>query len=134
MARFEPPTQDQFLASATSAKKDSSPALHAVAARYDRATHSVDIRLSNGVSAVIPVELLPGLSQAKPDDLREMTIEGRGYGLRVPALDADLSIPALFESALGATGMARSHRRAVASRNNGRLGGRPRKEQAPENA
>jgi hypothetical protein len=59
--------------------------------------------------------------------LRKIEIEGGGYGLRIPSLDADISIPSLLADHLGSSLMKRAISRATASKANGRLGGRPKK-------
>lgn len=101
--------------------------LRAVGAVYDEDQQGIAIRFSNGVAAFFPLDKLPGLEHARPDDLRDTRIEGQGYGLHVPALDADLSIPQLMADHLGADRMLVQARRAAASRANGQLGGRPRR-------
>jgi hypothetical protein len=101
--------------------------LLAVDARYDRRGKRVMITLNNGTVVGFPLSVLPGLEHATPDELREIEIEGGGYGLRVHGLDADISVPALLADHLGSTLMRRAITRANASKANGRLGGRPRK-------
>lgn len=65
-------------------------------------------------------------------------VEALGLGIHFPKLDADLYVPALLEGVLGskrwmaaqlgaAGGRARSAAKAGASRENGKRGGRPRK-------
>jgi hypothetical protein len=103
--------------------------LCAVSASYDPEARAIDIRLNNGVVAAIPIGMA-GLDHVAPADLKVLVIEGRGYGLRIPALDIDLSIPILFEEAFGGTSMKRAQGRAAASSRNGRLGGRPKKKGA----
>ena len=76
--------------------------IRAVSAEYDERGHGIVIRLSNGVATTFPIAMLPGLETATPAELGIIEIEGAGFGLRVPALDVDLSIPRLFEDHLGA--------------------------------
>ena len=126
MARFE-----DVDAAALAAKTLTGPVRFAAeSAKYDARKHEIRIRLSNGVAASFPLSLIPELASASADDLRRLVIEGRGYGLHVPALDADISVAQLFADYLGATGMLTRQKRAQASRANGRLGGRPRKTEA----
>jgi hypothetical protein len=101
--------------------------LLAVAARYDARRGQVMVSLNNGMVVGFPPALLPGLEAASADDLRKIEVEGLGYGLRVAALDVDISIPQLMADQLGSTRMTRAVSRAQASKANGRLGGRPRK-------
>jgi hypothetical protein len=87
----------------------------------------VVITLNNGAIVDFPLDVLPGLERAHPDDLRAIEVEAGGYGLHVGKLDADISVPRLLEEQLGSTAMKVGQARAMASRANGRLGGRPRK-------
>ena len=127
MAEFETLTEEGLADITGRTERQRRGQLYAVAGNYDRTSQSIVIRLNNGVSASIPIALLPGLDHAAPAELETMVIEGRGYGLHIPAIDADLSIPQLFEDYLGSSAMRRAQTRANASRLNGRLGGRPRK-------
>lgn len=110
----------------------------AVAARYDAARGLVEIALSNGAFFSFPPVLAQALENATPEQLAIMDVVGAGTGLHVPAIDADLYVPALIEGVFGSKawmaarlgrdgGQARSDRKAAAARANGKLGGRPRK-------
>jgi hypothetical protein len=127
MAEFEQITE-QSLASITAfTARDARQRLCAVSACYLAPLHAVEFVLNNGIRASIPVALIPTLEFARPDQLASLRVEGGGYGLHVPALDADISIPHLFEALLGSRTMSRALSRREASRANGKLGGRPRK-------
>ncbi len=104
--------------------------LLAVSAHYDPVANQVFIALNNGITVGFPLSVLPGLENAKPDDLRVIEVQEGGYGIHVKSLDADIAVPNLLEDHLGSTVMKTARARAVASRANGRLGGRPRKTQA----
>jgi len=109
----------------------------AVAARYDRRVSRVVVRLDSGLELAFAPHIAEGLAHARPDDLIEIEITPSGLGLHFPRLDADLYLPALLEGVLGsrkwmaqighAGGAARSPAKAAAARENGKLGGRPRK-------
>ena len=110
----------------------------AVAARYDAVRGLVEIALSNGAFFSFPPRLAQALEGATPEQLARIDIVGAGTGLHVPAIDADLYVPALIEGVFGAKawmatslgrdgGQVRSDRKAAAARANGKLGGRPRK-------
>lgn len=119
----------------------------ATAARYDRRTGRVVITLSNGLELGFRPHDAQGLEHAKPAQLAVIEISPSGQGLHVPALDADLYLPALLQGLLGSRewmsqrrlaqtaaaelgatgGRVRSVAKAEAARANGKLGGRPRK-------
>jgi hypothetical protein len=119
----------------------------ATAARYDRRTGRVVITLSNGLELGFRPHDAQGLENARPAQLAVIEISPSGQGLHVPALDADLYLPALLQGLLGspdwmsqrrltqmaaaklgtAGGRVRSAAKAEAARTNGKLGGRPRK-------
>jgi len=111
----------------------------AISARYDRRRGRVIVDINNGVQIAFPPRLAEGLADASPADLAEIEISPAGLGLHWPKLDADVYVPALLQGVfgskrwmaaqLGATGgKVRSRAKAVAARENGRKGGRPRKE------
>ncbi|WP_303831000.1 DUF2442 domain-containing protein [Asticcacaulis taihuensis] len=97
----------------------------AESARFDTASGQLQVQLTNGVTAGFPVTLIKGLETASPQDLAHIEIQGRGFGLHIPNLDADISVVQLFSDFLGSQVMAQAERRMIASRDNGRKGGRP---------
>jgi Protein of unknown function (DUF2442) len=110
----------------------------AVSACYDRKTGRVVIDLSSGLQLRFPPGIAEGLEKARPTDLEKIEITPSGYGIHFPELDADLYLPALLEGVFGSRrwmasrlgrfgGSSKSPRKAVASRRNGKLGGRPPK-------
>ena len=97
------------------------------------------MQLNTGIEVTFPPELAEGLAGASPDDLAEIDVSPTGMGLHWPRLDADLYVPALLRGALGsrswmaahmgaAGGKVRSPAKAAAARENGRKGGRPRRD------
>lgn len=99
----------------------------AVAARFDRRAHRIVVRLDTGIDFAFDPRRAQGLSDAAPDDLVGVSVEGVGSTLHFPRLDADFTVSRLLEGFLGPMDWTRREMRALASRENGKLGGRPRK-------
>lgn len=106
----------------------------AVAARYDAKADRVIIDLANGTTFAFPPRLAEGLADARPQDLAEVEVLGRGHGLHWQRLDVDYSVPGLVSGIFGTArwmaaraGRATSAAKAEAARANGAKGGRPRK-------
>ncbi|KPA87898.1 MULTISPECIES: DUF2442 domain-containing protein [Pseudomonas] len=108
---------------------------------YDTETDCVVIRLDSGVSLSFPPRLAQGLAGAKPAQLARIDISPSGQGLHFPALDVDLHLPALINGVLGSAswmagqlgrkgGSRSTEAKSRAARENGKLGGRPRKRPA----
>ena len=82
---------------------------------------------------------VPGAKTVTTDDLKAIEVEAFGLGIHFPTIDADLYVPSLLEGVLGskrwmaqtlgaAGGRSRTAVKAAAARENGRKGGRPRRE------
>lgn len=110
----------------------------AVSAHYDRRVGRVVVRLNTGLELAFPPHLAEGLDHARPDDLSDIEITPSGLGLHFPKIGADLYLPALLEGVFGSRewmarlfgrmgGSAITPAKAAAARENGKLGGRPRK-------
>ena len=108
----------------------------AISAGY--ANKRIRVELDNGCFFEFPVDHAQGLQGAKAADLKIIEIQASGLGLHWPKLYADLYVPALVKGVLGTKawmaqigavgGAAKSATKASASRQNGKLGGRPKKE------
>jgi len=107
-------------------------------AHYDQATGRVVIDLVNGCTYAFPAQLVQDLRGASPDALAGVKVDGLGFNLHWPALDADLYVPALVSGVFGTrswmtrelarvAGQTTSPAKAAAARSNGAKGGRPRK-------
>ncbi|NUS60661.1 MAG: DUF2442 domain-containing protein [Lysobacter sp.] len=72
-----------------------------MAARYDAATKALVVQLEEGVYVGFPTAALQGMENAKAQTMRRIEISPSGYGIHVPALDADVYLPALLERIFG---------------------------------
>ena len=106
----------------------------AVKAHYSKARRRIVVDLNNGCTFAFPPDMAQGLQDATPEQLAQVQILGRGYGLHWEDLDADLSVPGLLAGIFGTkafmarqAGKAKSPAKAAAARANGMKGGRPRK-------
>ena len=110
-----------------------------VGVRHSEELDRLLIDLSTGIGLAVDYRDIEGLEHARADDLNLAEISPSGFGLHFPSLDADLYVPALIEGRLGsaaymaarlgaAGGRVRSAEKSRAARENGRLGGRPRKQ------
>jgi hypothetical protein len=113
----------------------------AAAAAYLRESGRVRIDLTNGCAFEFPAALAQGLAGASADDLAHVEVYPGGEGLRWERLDVDLSVPGLLAGVFGGEGWmrqlgrkmgqkggsARTASKARAARENGKRGGRPRK-------
>lgn len=114
----------------------------ATAVRYDRASRKFTLELANGTAFIFPADLCQGLRDAGDDDLAAVELTPGGYGLHWQALDADLGIAGLLTGFFGSKswmdslrremqakgGRSTSAAKAAAVRENGKKGGRPRKQ------
>ncbi len=110
----------------------------AVAVRYDRRIARVVISLASGLEIAFAPRDAQGLEKAHPADLAGAEISPSGLGVHFPKINADLYIPALLEGFLGSKrwmasqmgkvgGRAATQAKVSAARENGKLGGRPKK-------
>lgn len=111
----------------------------ALSATYDDRLGRVIIHLNCKVDLSFAPEDAEGLEKASPDQLEPIEISPSGFGIHFPKRDADIYLPALLEGLLGSQkwmartlgskgGQAKSEAKTAASRTNGRLGGRPKKQ------
>ena len=131
-------TESEFKAAEARGKAMLETEPRAVSARYDRKTGRVTVELVNGCTYMFPTHLVQDLAEASPDDLEDVIVDGVGFNLHWPRLDADIYVPALVAGVFGTrewmrkalarqAGRTISPAKAAAARANGAKGGRPRK-------
>ncbi|MFL5541811.1 MAG: DUF2442 domain-containing protein [Longimicrobiaceae bacterium] len=117
----------------------------AVSARYNTADRRVVVELTNRCAFAFPADVAQGLRGASPAALAQVEVLAGGRALRWEALDVDLGVAPLLQGIFGtaawmrelrsemgrAGGRASTPAKASAARENGRKGGRPRKQPAP---
>ncbi|MFE4105781.1 DUF2442 domain-containing protein [Almyronema epifaneia] len=121
---------------------DESLALVAKKAFYNEENKLIIIELANDVIFSFPTRLIQGLDKASKEQLVAIEISPSGQGLHWEELDIDLDIPNLLSGIFGTKswmrdlgrkgGKSRSQAKISASRENGKKGGRPRKNKASE--
>jgi Protein of unknown function (DUF2442) len=124
MAKFKAITRETFL---EGSKRGLALRPHALSANFDRDHHRIVIHLDTGLDLSFDPRTAFGLERANASELSEVEIVGAGGSIHFPQLDAFFSIPKLLEGFLGPLHWSRSDARAAASRENGKLGGRPKK-------
>ncbi|MDP2258476.1 MAG: DUF2442 domain-containing protein [Caulobacter sp.] len=129
MAEFRALDEAAFRKAAAAGKRKRT--VRAVSAHFDRRSHRIVVGLDTGIEFSFDPRDAYGLQEATADDFIGIMIDGAGGTLHIPRLDADFSIPRLLEGFLGPLDWSRQQARAAASRENGKLGGRPRKVSAP---
>lgn len=107
---------------------------------YEPDSKMIKIIFSNNSAFAFPSNIGQGLAGASDEDLAQVEITPSGEGLYWENLDVDLSIPGLISGLYGTKqwmrwlakrgGSSKSQAKVEASRNNGKKGGRPRKERA----
>ena len=106
----------------------------AIQAQYDAAKGVVLVQLRSGAWFGFPPSAVYELRHASDEDLSAVEVEDFGEALHWEALDADVSVPGIIFDTLDAPAWwARwiagrtTEKKAAASRETGKKGGRPRK-------
>ncbi len=132
-------THEEFSRADERAKEMESRVPKAVSARYDRRIRRVVVQLNSNLGIFFSPRDAEGLEHATPEQIADIEISPSGYGLHFPKLDADVYLPALLEGVFGSErwmasrmgmrgGRSKSAAKTMAARENGKKGGRPRRE------
>ncbi|HSP25044.1 MAG TPA: DUF2442 domain-containing protein, partial [Saliniramus sp.] len=74
-------TDAEFEAAETRGKAMLESEPRAAFARYDRKTNRVTVDLVNGCTYVFPAHLVQDFTEAAPEDLAEVEVDGAGFNL-----------------------------------------------------
>lgn len=113
---------------------------------YNAKSKRIVIELESGVSAIVPTDLIEILQNATAEQISDVEIAVEGLYLRWKSLDEDLFVPNLLQGVFGTRkwmdnfkehlsnagkkgGASRSEAKRKSSAENGKKGGRPRREQ-----
>ena len=137
-ALFDEPVTDEVLRRAVERGRQRRPALHASAVQYEADSQSLRIGFSDLSAVVLPVKNYPELAQLSHAQLDRLVLGFAGSALCLEEQDLHVSIAGLVSASgplmeMAATvvasrnGSRSSASKAVAARENGQKGGRPRK-------
>lgn len=87
----------------------------AARATYDRPSRQVVVELTNGCVFSFPSALVEALRAVDDDQIPDVEILGRGYGLHWEALDLDLSLTGLMAGRFGSRGTEGADRLRIGS-------------------
>lgn len=132
-------TQNEYNAGVAKWQEEDHTRPRAVTLTYDGVKKLIHLELRNHVSLTFPVRMLAALENATPTQIRKFRIVGDGYAIFWDSLDVQVTTEYIIGKILGTLtsvqvaskgGSTKTPRKAAASRANGKLGGRPRKQVA----
>lgn len=104
---------------------------------YNHSEDLIAIKLKNGAIFAFPPQLAQGLENASPEQLADVWLPPSGSSVHWESLDVDFGIPELIAGIFGTKswmaelgrkgGKATSTSKSAAARQNGKKGGRPKK-------
>jgi Protein of unknown function (DUF2442) len=104
---------------------------------YNQSEDLIVIKLKNGAIFSFPPQLAQGLENASPEQLADVWLPPSGSSVHWESLDVDFGIPELIAGIFGTKswmaelgrkgGKATSTSKSAAARQNGKKGGRPKK-------
>lgn len=103
---------------------------------YDRERERVVVELKSGAAFAFPPTLFPELEGRSPEELAAVVPSPSGDGLCWDDIDVHIATagvlveilgPSMFRAFASVGGKSRTERKAAAARENGRKGGRPRR-------
>lgn len=137
--RFDEPVTEEVLTQAIErGGLRRSAGLHATGVHYLQAYRSLMVRFADDSAVLLPVINYPELATLKPAELKHLSVGFGGSALCLAERDLHVSIAGLVSASqplmemaasmvAAQNGSRRSEAKARASRENGLLGGRPRK-------
>ena len=69
--------------------------------RYDHATHRIILELKNGITMLLPCDLMQGIADALPVEIAEVELGARRASLHWEKLDQDFSVNGLVNGIFG---------------------------------
>ncbi len=140
-------TEKEFKAANATGAEKMAKLPKAARADYDKKSRRFVLEMQNGVTLLVPAGLIQGLQSGDDEALRDFDLVAQGSQIHWHRLDVQFYVKSLLEgvfgtpnwmsnlnqhlAAIGAKGGAsRSEAKKISSRENGKKGGRPRKQKA----